>query len=90
MLGSYALGRGEGVDGGLAPLAEHVAGRDPAAVLLARIAIAVKLPANARPTGARSLDLARRVLVDNAIRPFICLPGKWLGAAPRAVPVREP
>lgn len=90
VLGSYALGRGEGVDGGLAPLAEHVTGRDPAAVLLARVAIAVKLPANAPPNRRPVLDLARRVLVDNSIRPFICLPGKWLGAAPRAVPVSEP
>jgi hypothetical protein len=36
------------------------------------------------------LDLGRRVQVDNRVRPFIFLPGKWLGAEPRAVPLSEP
>lgn len=90
VLGSYAMGRGEGVDGGLAPMAEHVGGRDPAAVLLARIAIPVTLAADAPSEVRPVLDLGQRVQVDNSIRPFICLPGKWLGAAPRVVPVKEP
>ena len=80
----------EGTAGGLAPLAEHVTGRDPAAVLLARIAIPVTIAADA-PGGVRpTLDLAQSVHVDNAIRPFIWMPGKWLGAEPRTVPVSEP
>ena len=90
VLGSYGLGMLEGTAGGLAPLAEHVTGRDPAAVLLARIAIPVTIAADA-PAGVRpTLDLAQRVHVDNAIRPFIWMPGKWLGAEPRTVPVSEP
>ena len=90
VLGSYGLGWLEGTAGGLAPLAEHVTGRDPAAVLLARIAIPVTIAADA-PAGVRpTLDLAQRVHVDNAIRPFIWMPGKWLGAEPRTVPVSEP
>jgi hypothetical protein len=36
------------------------------------------------------LDLGQRVQVDNRMRPFIFLPGKWLGTEPRAVPTHEP
>ena len=90
VLGSYGLGQGEGIDGGLEPLEEHVEGRDPGAVLLARIAIPVTLADGAAPEVRPVLDLSRRVLVDNGIRPFIYLAGKWLGAAPQTVPVREP
>jgi len=90
VLGSYRLGHGEGVGGDLAPFAEHVTGRDPAAVLLARIAIPVTLAADSPPERRPVLDLGRRVQVDNRVRPFIYLPGKWLGAEPRAVPTNEP
>jgi hypothetical protein len=90
VLGSYRLGHGEGVGGGLAPFAEHVAGHDAGAVLLARIAIPVTLAADAPPSQRPLLDLGQRVQVDNRVRPFIYLPGKWLGAEPRAVPITEP
>lgn len=90
VLGSYGLGAGEGVDGSLEPLVEHVAGHDLGAVLLARIAIPVTLAANAETTVRPMLDLARPMQVDNTMRPFIFLPGKWLGAEPRPVPVKEP
>jgi hypothetical protein len=63
------------------PLREHVAGEDTSAVLLARVTIPVTLaagaPADARPV----LRLDQRVRVDNSLRPFIYLPGKWLGQA---------
>lgn len=90
VLGSYALGRGKGADGGLAPFAEHVAGHEPGAILLARIAIPVTLAADAPSTMRPVLDLTQRVQVDNSVRPFIYFPGKWLGAEPRVVPVKEP
>ena len=90
VLGAYALGEGDGVEGGLEPFAEHVAGHDPAAVLLARVAIPVTLAANAAAEVRPVLDLSRRVQVDNTVRPFIFVPGKWLGAPARAVPVKEP
>lgn len=65
----------------LPPLREHVTGRDPSAVLLARIAIPVTLAAGA-PAGTRPvLRLDQPVHADNSIRPFIFLPGKWLGQA---------
>lgn len=87
ILGSFE-GAAEG--GALDPLAEHVAGREPSAVLLARVAIPVTLaedaPAGTRPT----LDMTQRVSVDNALRPFVFLPGKWLGRAPDAAPLVQP
>jgi hypothetical protein len=90
VLGGYRPGGEDGVEGTLAPFAEHVAGHDVAAVLLARIAVPVTLAIDA-PTDVRPvLDLGRRVQVDNRVRPFIFLPGKWLGAEPRAVPLSEP
>lgn len=77
-------------DGALDPLAEHVAGREPSAVLLARVAIPVTLAEDA-PAGARpELDLTQRVSVDNSLRPFVFLPGKWLGRAPDAAPLVQP
>jgi hypothetical protein len=36
------------------------------------------------------LELAERARVDNGIRPFIFLPGKWLGRSPADVPLVEP
>jgi hypothetical protein len=51
-------------------------------VLLARIAIPVTHPVNAAADKRPVLDLGKRVQADNAIRPFIFLPGKWLGAQP--------
>lgn len=90
VLGSYAPGAEAGVDGGLAPFAEHVTGHDPGAVLLARVVIPVVLDVGAEATVRPALDLGERVQVDNGLRPFIHLAGKWLGAAPQLVPIREP
>ncbi len=90
VLGSYGLGQHEGVAAELAPLAEHVTGRDPGAVFLARVAIPVKIAADAPIEVRPKLDLAERVHVDNRMRPFIWMPGKWLGAEPRVVPLSEP
>lgn len=83
VLGSWDIGLSGGLDEGLEPLAEHVPGNALSAVLLARIAIPV--------TGAApALDLSKRTRVDNGVRPFIFLPGKWLGRAPAAVALVEP
>lgn len=90
VLGSWDTGLDSGLDEGLEPLAEHVLGNDLSAVLLARIAIPVVFAADA-PTGTRpTLDLAARTRVDNSLRPFICLPGKWLGRAPAPGALIEP
>lgn len=77
-------------DESLEPLAEHLEGRDPAAVLLARVAIPVILAADAPGTTRPELLLTQRVSVDNGPRPFIALPGKWLGRAFAARPLIEP
>lgn len=93
VLGSYRPRAGEGVNGGLAGFQEHVEGEDAGAVLLARIAIPVSAPTGpiTAPDGPRPvLEFSQRVHVDNSIRPFIVLPGKWLGTAPRPVNLREP
>jgi len=77
-------------DESLAPLAEHVDGYDPSAVLLARVTIPVTLAADA-PAGTRpALATTSRVYADNSLRPFIALPGKWLGRAFAARPLIEP
>jgi hypothetical protein len=87
VLGSFETA---GEDGALDPLTEHVVGREPSAVLLARVAIPVTLAEDA-PSGTRpALDMTQRVSVDNALRPFIFLPGKWLGRAPDAAPLVQP
>jgi hypothetical protein len=90
VLGSYGLGLQDGVAGQLAPLAEHVTGRDPGAVFLARVAIPVEIAADAAAGVRPTLDPTQRVQVDNTIRPHIFMPFKWLGAEPRAVPLSEP
>lgn len=73
----------------LDPLFEQVAGTDLSSVLLARVAIPVQLAANAASDVRPVLDPAQ-AQVDNRIRPFIFLPGKWLGRAPVAGPLVEP
>ena len=90
MRGSYGLGLQDGVAGQLAPLAEHVTGRDPGAVFLARVAVPVEIAANAAADVRPRLDPTQRVHVDNSIRPHIFTPFKWLGSEPRAVPLSEP
>ena len=92
VLGSWDLGLAGGLDDGPEPLTEHVEEPDAdlAAVLLARVAIPVTLAADA-PSGTRPvLDLTERVRTDNALRPFIYLPGKWLGRAAADIPLAEP
>jgi hypothetical protein len=77
-------------DGALDPLGEHVIGREPSAVLLARVTIPVTLAPDAPPGTRPALDLTQRVSVDNALRPFVFLPGKWLGRAPVSAPLVQP
>ncbi|MBV9931289.1 MAG: hypothetical protein JO013_10130 [Alphaproteobacteria bacterium] len=90
VLGAFDTGVAGGANDGPQPLQEHVEGNDLSAVLLARVAIPVTLAADA-PTGTRPvLDLTKRTRVDNGLRPFIYLPGKWLGLAPAAAPLVEP
>ena len=68
-------------DGSLDPLTEHVPGHNTSAVLLARVTVPVVLAADAAPGERPQLDMLQRVTVDNSLRPFIHLPGKWLGRA---------
>jgi hypothetical protein len=90
VLGSWDGGTAAISNEGLDPLAEHVAGRDPSALFLARVAIPVDLAEDA-PAGTRPvLDLVERVSVDNGARPFVFLPGKWLGRAFAAAPLVQP
>lgn len=80
----------EAGDNGLAPLAEHVDGRDPSAVLLARVAIPVAFDA-AAPAGTRpQLKLDERTSVDNSLRPVVFLPHKWVGHAIDTQPLVQP
>ena len=75
---------------GLNPLREHVDGEDPSAVLLARVfipaALAPDAPSDTRPV----LRTDIRVVADNSIRPFIFMPGKWMGEAFTADPLVLP
>jgi len=87
VLGSWEGGASDGV---LDPLAEHVEGHDTAALFLARVAIPVTLNEMDPPTTRPVLDLTTRVTVDNSARPFVFLPGKWLGRAPDPVTLMEP
>lgn len=77
-------------DGSLDPLQEHVGGHNSAAVLLARVTIPVVLADGAPPEVRPTLDMTTRVSVDNTIRPFIFLPGKWLGRGFTALPLVQP
>ena len=86
VLGSWDGGTAGSSDGGLDPLEEHVDGHDTAALFLARVTIPVL--AEADPSTARPvLDLTTPVSVDNSARPFVFLPGKWLGRAFAAAPL---
>lgn len=88
VLGSWDAGFAQETP--LDPLAEHVVGRDPSAVLLARVTIPVDLAEGAPATTRPMLDLTRRVSVDNGLRPFVFLPGRWLGRAPDIQPLVQP
>jgi hypothetical protein len=82
VLGSWDIGfstnAGETLDG----LQEHVAGKDPSAVLLARVASPVVLDRSGPATLSPTLDPTQHVVVDQSIRPIIYFSGKWLGRAP--------
>jgi len=88
VLGSWETLDGADAQGGFDPLQEHVVGQNSSATLLARVSIPVTVGggANDRP----ALDLTRRVSVDNSLRPYIFLPGKWLGRAFDATPLVQP
>ena len=90
VLGSWDTGLSGDLDEGLDPLGEHAAGHELSAVLLARIAIPVTRPADAPNSTPPTLDLTRRPRVDNGLRPFVYLPGKWLGRAPDPALIVEP
>lgn len=90
VLGSWDGGTAGSADGMLDPLAEHVEGNDPAALFLARVMIPVVLDETDPVTTRPVLDLTTPVGVDNSARPYIFLPGKWLGRAPDPVPLTEP
>lgn len=89
VLGSWDSGLTGAADEDLDPLPEQVPGTDLSAVLLARVAIPVQLAADA-PSDVRPAIDAARPSVDNRVRPFIFLPGKWHGRAPAAGPLVEP
>ena len=82
VLGSWDVGfstnAGEALDG----LQEHVPGKDPSAVLLARVMIPVELDRAGPATLVPNLDPTQQVKVDQTIRPIIYFSGKWLGRAP--------
>lgn len=87
------LGSHEGVSGRpdemFDPLQEHVVGQDTLALLLARVSLPVTLAgsgSNQRP----QLDLLNPVSVDNRIRPFVFLAGKWFGRAIVPHPLVQP
>lgn len=86
VLGSWNAGVATGTDRRLTSLQEHVEGRDPSAVFLARVAI----PATANGGAPPQLDLTKPVSTDNGARPFVFLPGKWLGQAFIAEPLKQP
>jgi hypothetical protein len=77
-------------DGSLDPLNEQVVGQNTSAVLLARVTVPVILAEDAAPEVRPQLDMTRRVAVDNRLRPFVFLPGKWLGRAFTAQPLVQP
>lgn len=86
VLGSWDTGESDALDDRLSPMAEHVLGSDTSAVLLARVAIPVTVGTDADGETQTTIDLTKSILVDNALRPFIYFPGKWLGRAPAPAP----
>ena len=90
VLASWDGGTAGAADGALEPLTEHVEGHDPSALFLARVTLPVTLAEADPPTTRPVLDLTARVSVDNGARPFVFLPGKWLGRAFTATPLVQP
>lgn len=72
----------------LPALPEHVAGQDCSAVLLARITLPVEAPGSGAIRPRLKLDAAVRV--DNSLRPFVFMPGKWFGETLRTVQPVQP
>jgi hypothetical protein len=90
VIGSWREGTAFRSADGLDPLREHVDGQDTSAVFLARVTIPVDLAADA-PSGTRPVLRADlRVDVDNSLRPFVFMPGKWMGEAPTITPLVLP
>jgi len=81
VLGSWNVGFSTNANETLDGLQEHVAGKEPSAVLLARVAIAVTLDRAGPATLSPTLDPPKGVVVDQSIRPIIYFPGKWHGLA---------
>ena len=81
MLGSWNIGFSSNASESLDGLQEHVAGKEPSAVLLARVMIPVTLDRASPATVGPTLEPTQAVAVDQALRPIIYLPGKWLGLA---------
>jgi hypothetical protein len=86
VLGSWDIGLSDAADSSLAPLVEHVPGRDPSAILLARIAIPVIAETLADRTVVTRFDATKKLIVDNSIRPIIFFPGKWFGRSLQPAP----
>lgn len=88
VLGSWNPGYSSDGDTVLDPLQEHVEGHDPSAIFLARVTLPLTITAD--PGARPQLDLLNPVAVDNTARPFVFLPGKWIGQAFVAEPLVQP
>ena len=85
VLGSHEVPSGA-IGETFARLQEQLATQNEFALFLARVSIPVTVVPGARP----ALDPAKRASVDNSLRPFIFLPGKWLGTAFANEPLIQP
>jgi hypothetical protein len=81
VMGCWDHGVADSANENLKPLVEHVPGREYSALLLARIAIPVTAEIDGQGNVTTKFDPTKQPLVDNSIRPFIYLPGKWFGQA---------
>jgi hypothetical protein len=79
VIGSWREGGDFRSADGLNPLREHVDGEDTSAVLLARVYIPIALAPDAPSDVRPALRTDIRAVADNGIRPFIFMPGKWMG-----------
>lgn len=82
VLASYRSRTPDGAEADLPLLNEQVDGHDPSSVFLSRITIPVTLAPDSAADQRPVLDVTHQVAVDSSTRPFIYLPGKWLGAVP--------
>jgi hypothetical protein len=81
VLGSWNVGFSSNANESLDGLQEHVPGKEPSAVLLARVMIPVTLDRASPATVGPTLEPTGTVTIDQSIRPLIYFPGKWLGLA---------